>query len=135
MLVFCADDNPEIRHKFAVLHIDDCGDVVEKVAEVTSSHVKLSEPVFSPRAVLMKVGFPVKISCDVLIYYRPNTPFLKLHVYLIPHDPALKQVIEYLTLMHNILRIEMVPKPTVEYWCRCWKIKIVKTQEWCLDIS
>ncbi|XP_036929631.1 uncharacterized protein LOC119005785 isoform X13 [Acanthopagrus latus] len=89
----CIDDNPEIRHKFAVLHIDDCGDVVEKVAEVTSSHVKLSEPVFSPRAVLMKVGFPVKISCDVLIYYRPNTPFLKLHVYLIPHDPALKQAL------------------------------------------
>uniref|UniRef100_A0A671Y5Z2 FIIND domain-containing protein n=1 Tax=Sparus aurata TaxID=8175 RepID=A0A671Y5Z2_SPAAU len=92
----CIDNNPEIRDKFAVLHIDDCGDVVEKVAEVTSSHVKLSEPIFSPRAVLMKAGFPVKISCDVLIYYQPNTPFLKLHVYLIPHDPALQQVIEYL---------------------------------------
>ncbi|KAK2909895.1 hypothetical protein Q8A73_007610 [Channa argus] len=90
----CIDDDPRILEKFAVLHIDDCGDVVEKVSEVTSSHVKLSEPVFSPRAVLMKVGFPVKISCNVLIYYKPNTSFLKLHVYLIPHDPALKQTVD-----------------------------------------
>ncbi|XP_030251031.1 uncharacterized protein LOC115568093 [Sparus aurata] len=90
----CIDDDPKILDKLAVLHIDDCGDVVEKVAEVTSSHVKLFEPVFSPRAVLMKAGFPVKISCDVLIYYQPNTPFLKLHVYLIPHDPALQQALD-----------------------------------------
>ena len=93
VLVFYADDNPEILDKFAVLHIDSCGDVVEKVSEVTSSHVKLSEPLFSPRAVLMKLGFPVKIKCNVLIYYQTNTTFLKLHVYLIPHDPALEKVI------------------------------------------
>ncbi|XP_071325390.1 uncharacterized protein [Trachinotus anak] len=90
----CIDDNPTILDKFAVLHIDDCGDVVEKVSEVTPSHVKLSEPVFSPRAVLMKAGFPVKISSCVLIYYKPNTPFLKLHIYLIPKDPALQQTVD-----------------------------------------
>ncbi|XP_067456887.1 uncharacterized protein [Thunnus thynnus] len=89
----CTDDST-ILDKFAVLHIDACGDVVEDVSEVTSSHVKLSEPVFSPRAVLMKLGFPVKIKCNVLIYYKPNTTFLKLHVYLIPHDPALKQTVD-----------------------------------------
>ncbi|XP_073341132.1 uncharacterized protein [Pagrus major] len=89
----CIDDNPEIRDKFAVLHIDDCGDVVEKVAEVTSSHVKLSEPVFSPRAVLMKFGVPVKINCKVLMY-KTNTAFLTLHVYLIPRDPGLQQAID-----------------------------------------
>ncbi|XP_070822674.1 NACHT, LRR and PYD domains-containing protein 1 homolog isoform X2 [Chaetodon trifascialis] len=90
----CIDDIPKISNRFAVLHIDDCGDVVEKVSEVTPSHVKLPEPVFSPRAVLMKAGFPVKISCNVLIYYKPNTPFLKLHVYMIPHDPALQQAVD-----------------------------------------
>ncbi|XP_067456888.1 A-kinase anchor protein 9-like [Thunnus thynnus] len=89
----CTDDST-ILDKFAVLHIDACGDVVEDVSEVTSSHVKLSEPVFSPRAVLMKLGFPVKIKCNVLIYYKPNTTFLKLHVYLIPHDRALKQTVD-----------------------------------------
>ncbi|XP_051261723.1 uncharacterized protein LOC127366633 isoform X1 [Dicentrarchus labrax] len=90
----CIDDNPAILDKFAVLHINDSGDVVEKVSEVTQSHVKLSEPVFSPRAVLMKIGFPLKISCNVLIYYKPNTTFLKLHVYLIPHDLALKKRVD-----------------------------------------
>ncbi|GLD53087.1 uncharacterized protein AKAME5_000587800 [Lates japonicus] len=90
----CVDDNPSILDRFAVLHIDDCGDVVEKVSEVTPSHVKLSEPVFSPRAVLIKFGIPCKIKCQVLIYYQPNTSFLKLHVYLIPCDPALKQIVD-----------------------------------------
>ncbi|XP_062279142.1 uncharacterized protein LOC133983942 [Scomber scombrus] len=87
----CTDDNPEILDKFAVLHIDDCGDVVEDASEVTSSHVKLSEPIFSPRAVLMKLGFPVKINCKVLIYCEPNITSLRLHVYLIPKDPALEK--------------------------------------------
>ncbi|KAM8735552.1 uncharacterized protein AB9X84_023968 [Acanthopagrus schlegelii] len=111
----CIDDNPKILNKFAVLHIDDCGDVVEKVAEVTSSHVKLSEPVFSPRAVLMKVGFPVKISCDVLIYYQPNTPFLKLHVYLIPHDPALQQALDKKKFSKGF---ELIQKPRPDIYLK-----------------
>ncbi|XP_049901709.1 NACHT, LRR and PYD domains-containing protein 1 homolog [Epinephelus moara] len=89
----CIDDNPTILDKFAVLHIDDCGDVVEKVSEVTSSHVKLSEPVFSLKMVLVKLGLSVEINCKVLIY-KTDTPFLTLHVYLIPPDPALKQELE-----------------------------------------
>ncbi|XP_026172664.1 NACHT, LRR and PYD domains-containing protein 1b allele 5-like [Mastacembelus armatus] len=87
------DDNPTVLDKFAVLHINDCGDVVEKVSEVTSSHVKLPEPIFSPRGVLVKIGFPLKINCRVLIY-RTKTAFLTLHVYLIPSDPGLEQAIE-----------------------------------------
>ncbi|XP_034009270.1 uncharacterized protein LOC117500508 [Trematomus bernacchii] len=90
----CIDDIPKILQKFAVLHIDDCGDVVEKVSVVTSSHVKLSEPVFSPRAVLMKMGFPVKIHCNVLIYSKLNTSCILLHVYLTPLDPALKETMD-----------------------------------------
>ncbi len=98
--MFYADDNPKILDKFAVLHIDDCGDVVEKASEVTPSHVKLAEPIFSPRAVLMKAGIAVKINCKVLIY-KTNTAFLTLHVYLIPSDPALQQVIEYLPVTNT----------------------------------
>uniref|UniRef100_G3PFF1 CARD domain-containing protein n=1 Tax=Gasterosteus aculeatus aculeatus TaxID=481459 RepID=G3PFF1_GASAC len=82
--------NNKILDKFAVLHINDCGDDVEKVSQVTSSHVKLSEPVFSPRAVLLRMGIPVRINCNVLIY-KTNTAFLTLHVYLIPRDPGLQQ--------------------------------------------
>ncbi|XP_039887106.1 uncharacterized protein LOC120733129 isoform X3 [Simochromis diagramma] len=89
----CIDDIPDILDTFAVLHIDDCGDVVEKVSEVTPTHVKLTEPIFSPRAVLMKLGVPVKINCNVLIY-QTNTAFLTLHVYLIPRDPGLQQTMD-----------------------------------------
>ncbi|KAK5892303.1 hypothetical protein CesoFtcFv8_012693 [Champsocephalus esox] len=90
----CIDDIPKVLQQFAVLHIDDCGDVVEKVSEVTSSHVKLCEPVFSPRAVLVKMGFPVKIHCNVLIYSKAYASCTVLHVYLTPLDPALKETID-----------------------------------------
>ncbi|XP_047216760.1 uncharacterized protein LOC124865591 isoform X2 [Girardinichthys multiradiatus] len=86
----CIYDIPKPLDQFAVLHMDDCGDAVENVSDVSSSHVKLTEPIFSPRAVLMRAGFPVKINCNMLIY-RTNIAFLTLHVYLIPRDPALQQ--------------------------------------------
>ncbi|XP_053182844.1 apoptosis-associated speck-like protein containing a CARD [Scomber japonicus] len=106
----CTDDNPEILDEFAVLHIDSSGDVVEDASEVTSSHVKLSEPIFSPRAVLMKAGFPVKINCNVLIY-KTNTAFLTLHVYLIPRDPGLGQIMDKRELSYGY---EVIRKPHPE---------------------
>ncbi|XP_061573959.1 uncharacterized protein LOC133440652 [Cololabis saira] len=89
----CIEDNPEILDKFAVLHIDDCGDVVENVSEVTATHVKLTEPTFSLLAALMKVGLRLKYRCNVLLY-KTNTAFLTLHVYLIPDDPGLQKAID-----------------------------------------
>ncbi|XP_071390717.1 sterile alpha motif domain-containing protein 9-like isoform X1 [Centroberyx affinis] len=88
----CLDHNPTLSAKFAVLHIDTDGDVVEQVSEITSFHVKIFQPTFSPRGVLMKAGFPMKVHCNVLIY-KTNTAPLTLHVYLVPRDPALQQVI------------------------------------------
>ncbi|XP_074539674.1 uncharacterized protein LOC141800787 isoform X2 [Halichoeres trimaculatus] len=89
---------------------DECGDVVENVSEVTPSHVKLSEPVFSPRGVLIRAGFTVKIRCCVLIYYKPNTPFLKLRVYLIPCDPALQQTVNQAESLEGFKTIKN-PRP------------------------
>ncbi|XP_075962778.1 uncharacterized protein LOC142965629 isoform X3 [Anarhichas minor] len=90
----CIDDNPTILDKFAVLHIDDCGDVVENVSEVTSSHVKLCEPVFSLKmAILRFLGLLVEIYCNVLIY-KTDTDFLTLHAYLIPRDPGRQQELD-----------------------------------------
>uniref|UniRef100_UPI000D320DCA uncharacterized protein LOC112432177 n=1 Tax=Maylandia zebra TaxID=106582 RepID=UPI000D320DCA len=90
----CIDDIPDILDTFAVVHIDDCGDVVEKVSEVTPTHVKLTEPHFSLIGALIRLFFPLKISCYTLMYYKPNTSFLKLHVYPIRQDPALEQGID-----------------------------------------
>ncbi|XP_062295139.1 NACHT, LRR and PYD domains-containing protein 1 homolog [Scomber scombrus] len=88
----CTDDST-ISDKFAVLHVDDaCGDVVEEVSEVTPHHVKLLEPTFSPRMVLVRLGLPVTIKCNVLIYYKLKRS-LNLHVYLIPHDPGLQKTV------------------------------------------
>ncbi|XP_050928185.1 NACHT, LRR and PYD domains-containing protein 1b allele 5 isoform X2 [Lates calcarifer] len=106
----CTDDSPTILDKFAVLHMDDCGDVVEKPSEVTPTHVKILQPVFSPRGVLMRVGFPVKINCKVLIY-KTNKAFLTLHVYLIPRDPALQQTIKNRALSSGY---KSIPKPYPE---------------------
>ncbi|XP_054477351.1 NACHT, LRR and PYD domains-containing protein 1 homolog [Anoplopoma fimbria] len=93
----CIVDNPTILDKFAVLHTDDCGDVVEKVSEVTSSHVKLSEPVFSLKMVLLRIGLPIKVNCNVSIFVN-KTSFLTLHVYLTPRDPGLQQKLEKIEL-------------------------------------
>ncbi|KAM4735670.1 uncharacterized protein FYW61_006100 [Anableps anableps] len=87
----CIDDIPSLLQNFSVLHINDSGDILEKVSEVTATHVRLTEPVFSPLAALINSIFRVKVTCNLLIYYQPHTPFLKLHVYLIPHDPALQE--------------------------------------------
>ncbi|KAM6952838.1 caspase recruitment domain-containing protein 8-like isoform 2-T3 [Lycodopsis pacificus] len=88
-----------------ILHIDSCGDVVEQVSEVTPSHVKLFQPIFSPRGVLMRAGFPVKIKCKVLIY-KTKKALLTLHVYLIPRDPALQQAIKNKELSSGCKMIE-----------------------------
>ncbi|KAM6995282.1 NACHT, LRR and PYD domains-containing protein 1b allele 2-like [Tautogolabrus adspersus] len=106
----CIDGNTDLLGEFAVLHIDDCGDVVEQVSEVTPSHVKLAEPVFSPKGVLIKIGAPVKTNCSVLIYKNIQEEFLKLNVYLIPRDPGLQQDIVKMESTNGYERIRK-PRP------------------------
>ncbi|XP_054878868.1 NACHT, LRR and PYD domains-containing protein 1b allele 5-like [Poeciliopsis prolifica] len=89
----CTDDVPELLKNFAVLHVGDCGDVLEKATRVTKTHVGLTEPVFSLLGALRNLFFSPRIICNTLIYYQPKTSYLKMHVYLIPPDPALKQEI------------------------------------------
>lgn len=92
--LYFADENAVLSDLFRVLHVDSCGDYLEQVSEVTSSHVKLKNLDFSTKGVtfLRKLGLPVKISADVLIYMRVRTG-LTLHVYLVPRDRSLQQVI------------------------------------------
>ncbi|XP_042371716.1 NACHT, LRR and PYD domains-containing protein 1 homolog, partial [Plectropomus leopardus] len=88
----CVDHSSKMSDMFAVLHIDTCGDFLEQVFEVTSSHVKLIQPVFSPRLVMIRkrLGLPVKVFYDVWIYMTIQSA-LTLHIYLVPPDPALKK--------------------------------------------
>ncbi|XP_065813826.1 uncharacterized protein [Labrus bergylta] len=105
----CIDGNTDILGEFAVLHIDDCGDVVEQVSEVTPCHVKLAEPVFSPKGVLIKFGARVKTRCSMLIFKKKKT-FLKLKVYLIPCDPGLRQEILKIEKNYRNEEIEAPPE-------------------------
>nr|XP_033465968.1 NACHT, LRR and PYD domains-containing protein 12-like isoform X1 [Epinephelus lanceolatus] len=91
----CVDQNSKMSDMFVVLHLDTCGDVLEQVSEVTSSHVKLVQPVFSPRMVMIRkiLRLPVKLFYDVLIFMKIQDA-LTLHVYLVPPDPALQKEVE-----------------------------------------
>ncbi|XP_059194909.1 uncharacterized protein LOC131976046 isoform X2 [Centropristis striata] len=102
----CVDD-PTLLNKFAVLHIDDCGVTVEKVSEVTSSHVKLCEPAFSLIIALLEwLGiWTVEIYCKLVIYCKLDTSSLYLHAYLIPPDPALIEEIDQTELSEGYKRI------------------------------
>ncbi|XP_044038950.1 sterile alpha motif domain-containing protein 9-like isoform X2 [Siniperca chuatsi] len=104
------DHDSTMSDMFAVLHVDTCGDVVEQVSEVTSSHVKLHPTTFSPRGVMirMKLGFPVKVYCDVLIY-KTKKEFLTLHVYLVPPDHNIKQEVERKETSYGSI---IIPKPS-----------------------
>ncbi|XP_035991416.1 uncharacterized protein LOC118562707 isoform X1 [Fundulus heteroclitus] len=104
----CIDGVPQLLENFAVLHVNDCGDVLEKVTGVTATHVRIRDPVFSLLAALINYFFPPKITCNTLIYYQPKTPFLKLHIYLIPLDPALKLSIHR---EETSLGYEVIKKP------------------------
>ncbi|CAG5866116.1 unnamed protein product [Menidia menidia] len=91
----CTEGVPDLLGNFAVLHMDGCGEVLEKVSGVTPTHVKLTEPSFTSLGSVIKSIFRVKINCSMLIYYQPETSYLKLRVYLIPQDPALQQNVHY----------------------------------------
>ncbi|XP_041841873.1 sterile alpha motif domain-containing protein 9-like [Melanotaenia boesemani] len=79
---------------FAVLHVSTCGNTVEQVSEVSSSHVTLLQPDFSPIGTILKMlGVYTTAFYDILIYkkYDPIRATLKLHVYMVPPDPIIKQ--------------------------------------------
>ncbi|XP_042357555.1 interferon-induced, double-stranded RNA-activated protein kinase-like isoform X2 [Plectropomus leopardus] len=105
----CVDHNSKMSDMFAVIHVDADGDVVEQVSEVTASHVKLLQPVFSPRGAMIRkmFGRPVKVFCDTLIY-KTNKEFLTLDVYLVPPDRALQQELEK---KQSYCGSKLIPKP------------------------
>ncbi|XP_077369295.1 uncharacterized protein LOC144013857 isoform X2 [Festucalex cinctus] len=88
----CTTADPRILETFAVLHSDSDGASVQKVSEVTPSHVKLPHPAFSATGVMIRLlrWAPVTLSmnCKVLVYKTRKT-FLTLHVYPILSNPFL----------------------------------------------
>ncbi|XP_065150197.1 uncharacterized protein [Paramisgurnus dabryanus] len=77
--------------KVKVLHVKDSGVSLEK-CELTRFHAKLLDNNFSLKGLLVRMGFPVNIHCQTLIYQTRKT-HLTLHVYLIPNENTLKKAV------------------------------------------
>ncbi|XP_077427374.1 uncharacterized protein LOC144055341 [Vanacampus margaritifer] len=105
----CTTADPRILETFAVLHSDGDGASVEKVSEVTPSHVKLAHPVFSATGVMIRIlrraGFPLSLNCKVLVYKTGKT-FLTLHVYPILSNPSVVAQLEKAAKEKGYERIE-----------------------------
>ncbi|XP_054647499.1 uncharacterized protein LOC129189636 isoform X2 [Dunckerocampus dactyliophorus] len=105
----CINDDKTAVEQFAVLCVDADGYIVEKVSEVTSSHVRLPHPVFSVKGVIAWIsrlmGYPLPLKCKVLIYQTTKT-FLTLHVYLILSDPALEEALDNKAQRLHYVKIE-----------------------------
>ncbi|XP_051256922.1 sterile alpha motif domain-containing protein 9 isoform X2 [Dicentrarchus labrax] len=96
---------------FAVLHVDTCGDFVEQASEVTSSHVKLRQPIFHHDPGVMiwqKLGIPVKVNYDALIFKQTEKEFLTLHVYLVPPDEDIQEKVKRNEASYGSV---LIPKP------------------------
>ncbi|KAG9260042.1 NACHT, LRR and PYD domains-containing protein 1b allele 5-like, partial [Astyanax mexicanus] len=81
-----------LKDEVRVLDVQDGGMFLEK-CELTRFHAKLLHPTFSPKGLLIRSGFPVKVHCEVLIY-QTLTAHLTLHVYLVTSDPNIIQKVE-----------------------------------------
>ncbi|XP_049328381.1 uncharacterized protein LOC111196809 isoform X3 [Astyanax mexicanus] len=81
-----------LKDEVRVLDVQDGGMFLEK-CELTRFHAKLLHPTFSPKGLLIRSGFPVKVHCEVLIY-QTLTAHLTLHVYLVTCDPKTLQEVD-----------------------------------------
>ncbi|XP_063048955.1 NACHT, LRR and PYD domains-containing protein 3-like [Engraulis encrasicolus] len=89
------DDKVSVRDAVRVLHGHDSGVCVE-VCELTRHHTRIVQPSLSPWGPVRSVVeylFPPTVHCELLLFYTSTSP-LKLHVYLVPNDPAHIQAIK-----------------------------------------
>ncbi|XP_048019711.1 NACHT, LRR and PYD domains-containing protein 1 homolog [Megalobrama amblycephala] len=79
-----AESDPSLKDAVKVLSFENEGITLESV-ELTRFHARILQPDFSPKTVLMKLGIPVKVHCDLLIFMTKKNPII-LHVYFFPSD-------------------------------------------------
>ncbi|KAL0970055.1 hypothetical protein UPYG_G00236510 [Umbra pygmaea] len=114
--------NPTIKQSVRVLHVEENNVSIEKVAKVTRFHVKLLQPSFSLRGVVLQaLGFSVHT--DLLIY-QARTAHLTIRTYLMPCDPALREAVEK---QEKHLGSKRIVKPRPEKSLRLTTDYILKT--------
>ncbi|KAK9980090.1 hypothetical protein ABG768_013487 [Culter alburnus] len=86
-----AESDPSLNNAVKVFSVEDYGLTFESV-ELTRFHTRILQPDFSPKTVLMKLGIPVKVHCDLLVFVTKKNPII-LHVYFFPSDSLFKEKI------------------------------------------
>ncbi|XP_067219617.1 NACHT, LRR and PYD domains-containing protein 1 homolog isoform X2 [Chanodichthys erythropterus] len=86
-----AESDPSLKYAVKVFSVEDYGLTFESV-ELTRFHARILQPDFSPKTVLMKLGIPVKVHCDLLVFVTKKNPII-LHVYFFPSDSLFKEKI------------------------------------------
>ncbi|XP_034149385.1 sterile alpha motif domain-containing protein 9-like isoform X2 [Esox lucius] len=114
----CLGADLSLQEGMRILHVEDSGMSVEKVHEVTRFHAKLFHPTFSPKGVLLRSGFPLKVHCDLMVYLSKNQ-HLSLRTYLIPSDPSLVEAVEKQERQFGFKR-HLVPRPERSLKIKSW---------------
>ncbi|XP_036439122.1 sterile alpha motif domain-containing protein 9-like [Colossoma macropomum] len=123
----CLGSSPSLNDQVRVLDVQDSGMFLE-TCELTHFHAKLLHPTFSPKGFLVRTGFPVKVHCEVLIY-RTLIAHLTLHIYLVPCDPKMIQVVDKQEKEKDAVKIPK-PGPERSLQMRSWyKIETKKENE------
>ncbi|XP_056336858.1 NACHT, LRR and PYD domains-containing protein 1 homolog [Danio aesculapii] len=87
-----AESDPALTSAVMLLSVEDEGISLESV-ELTRFHAKILQPMFSHKTVLVKLGIPVKVHCDLLIFMTQTCPII-LHVYFFPSNKFVKEKIK-----------------------------------------
>ncbi|KAL0994860.1 hypothetical protein UPYG_G00128230 [Umbra pygmaea] len=114
----CLGNDLPFKDGMRILHVEDSGMSVEKLHEVTRFHAKILKPTFSPKGVLLRSGFPLKVHCDLMVYLL-KTEHLSLRTYLFPSDPSLVEAVEKQERSFGFSRI-LVPRPERSLKMKSW---------------
>ncbi|TRY81818.1 hypothetical protein DNTS_000525 [Danionella cerebrum] len=101
-----AGSDHALKDAVELLNFEEEGVSLESV-KLSRLHAKILLPVFSPKTVLVKLGIPVKVHCDLLIFMTRKTPII-LHVYFFPSDLHFK---EKITSEENLNHPIKCPRP------------------------
>lgn len=112
----CIGSDPSLKSSMRILHVEDSGLSLEEVHEVTCCHAKLLHPTFSPKGVLVRSGFPLKVHCDLMVYL--SGPYLR--TYLLPSDLSLVKAVEKQEKEEPCSKKILVPRPEHSLKMQSW---------------
>ncbi|XP_029603920.1 NACHT, LRR and PYD domains-containing protein 1b allele 2-like [Salmo trutta] len=86
----CLGTNPSLRNEMKILHVEEHGESLEEVHEVTRFHAKILHPKFSAISVILSYIFSwnVDVHCELMLYLTVMKETLIPRLYLFPSNPG-----------------------------------------------